>query len=115
MEKHVTLPLEEWEAIQEELKVLRAGTQRITIQNWPRPGHIEILYPDGTLDRLAEITKNVQTEAKRLGEMARESNAKLYAEVHKNEAIKNHWILKLFIKNDTPKNNPNRSTPDNRS
>lgn len=100
MEKHVTLPLEEWEAIQEELEVLRAGTQRITIQNWPRPGHIEILYPDGTLDHLTNIVKNVQNEAKRLGEMARESNAKLYREIVRNENIKNHWLLKYFVKNE---------------
>lgn len=98
MEKHVTLPLEEWEAIQEELKVLRAGTQRITIQNWPRPGHIEILYPDGTLDRLAEITKNMQIENKRLNTMAHEANTSLYAEIRKNDNIKHHWLLKYFVK-----------------
>lgn len=98
MEKHVTLPLEEWKAIQEELKVLRAGTQRITIQNWPRQGVIEILHPDGTLDRLAEITKNMQIENKRLNDMAHEANTSLYVEIRKNDNIKRHWLLKYFVK-----------------
>jgi len=101
MEKHVTLPLEEWEAIQEELRVLKevkAGVQRITIRNWPRQGDIEILNPDDALNRIADIVTNVQTEAKRLGDMARKANAELYAEIVKNDNIKHHWLLKYFIK-----------------
>lgn len=101
MEKQVTPTLDEWEAIQEELRVLRdvkAGVQRITIRNWPRQGDIEILNPDEALNRIAEIVKNVQTEAKVLADMARKANTGLYAEMAKNQNIRNHWLLKHFIK-----------------
>jgi hypothetical protein len=101
MEKQIVLSLEEYQELLTKIdsleKIADSKPMIAIYPSWPRFGRMRFINPDDEMRNLGVSLNTLTAKLDSHVLTCTELKVELVREIRKNDNIKHHWLLKLFI------------------